>query len=508
MIPQLPVDLENPLDAIRNLYKRMAFFYDKNGIFWFWTGNRYEIVDETDLMISIERNLNARGKTCYSSHKSTFLNAFKMVGRENIPETISADWIQFKETLHNIKTGQVKNATPRYFCTNPLPYNPETEDHTPRMDVLFGEWVGKENVQTLVEIIAYCCYRDYPIHLAFALIGAGRNGKSRFLALLGKFLGNINVCASELDRILDSRFETFKLYKKLGAIMGETNFASISKTSIFKRLTGGDLIDYEKKGCDPFNDYSFCKIIIASNSLPISHDTSEGYYRRWLIINFPNEFQEGRDVLETIPDVEYNNLARRVLNTLPLLLKRGSFTGQGSVEERKTAYIEASNPLSLFIQERCFTYDPNSFISYGELFTAYTQYLHQHKRRKVKGREFTDALIDLGFEKVKTTKIVRGESVNGHFIFGLELKKVTEVTEVTENSYQPLYRSQSEKPVITVTSVTQPVKTQISFNDLVKKKVLFDVWLPCSVEGCNNMPCADFSNKLLCKRHQELGGGL
>ena len=44
----------------------------------------------------------------------------------------------------------------------------------------------------------------------------------------------------------------------------------------------------------------FAKIIINSNSLPNSLDTSDGFYRRWLIVNFPNEFPEGRDIIATI----------------------------------------------------------------------------------------------------------------------------------------------------------------------------------------------------------------
>jgi len=77
-------------------------------------------------------------------------------------------------------------------------------------------------------------------------------------------------------------------------------------------LTGGDKIGFEKKNKDPFDDYNYAKMIIASNSLPISQDTSDGFYRRWLIVDFPNEFEEGIDILGTIPEQEYNNLALKI----------------------------------------------------------------------------------------------------------------------------------------------------------------------------------------------------
>lgn len=98
-------------------------------------------------------------------------------------------------------------------------------------------------------------------------------------------------------------------------------------------------------------------------------------------------------------------------------------------------------------------------------------------------------------------------------------QRVTAVTAVTavigylppsQLSYNNKLNIKNTRIVSTVT----PVNSVNLDDDLLiisEEKVRdhrFDVWLPCSVEGCNNMPCADFSNKLLCKRHQELGGGL
>jgi putative DNA primase/helicase len=70
----------------------------------------------------------------------------------------------------------------------------------------------------------------------------------------------------------------------------ETNFNLLTSTNLLKRLVGGDLIGFEKKGKDPFDDYNYAKIMINSNSMPMSQDESDGFYRRWLIIDFPNEF--------------------------------------------------------------------------------------------------------------------------------------------------------------------------------------------------------------------------
>ena len=91
--------------------------------------------------------------------------------------------------------------------------------------------------------------------------------------------------------------------------MGETNFNEMSRTSKLKKLTGGDLIGFEYKNKNPFEAKNYAKILIATNSLPTTSDKTLGFYRRWMIIDFPNQFSEKKDILKDIPEEEYESLA-------------------------------------------------------------------------------------------------------------------------------------------------------------------------------------------------------
>jgi len=184
------------------------------------------------------------------------------------------------------------------------------------MDRIFEEWVGKDYVKTLYEIIAYCLLPDYPINRLFCFVGSGMNGKSKFLELVRRFVGANNVCSTELDTLIASRFEITRLHKKLICQMGETNFNEMNKTSIIKKLTGGDLIGFEYKNKNPFEEKNYAKIIIATNNLPTTTDKTIGFYRRWLIIDFPNQFSEKKDILAEIPDEEYESLALKCVGIL------------------------------------------------------------------------------------------------------------------------------------------------------------------------------------------------
>lgn len=415
------IRIDSYMHNVNEFYDKQPFFYDDSGIFWFWKDNRYEQVDDVDVMNMLDETLGFEGQTVSGGLKTNYLEAFKRVGRKHKPREAPAKWVQFNDVAYSLNSGKTYPVQPNYFFTNPIPWDIGTTLETPTMDKLITEWVGEEYRQTAYEIIAYCCLADYPIHLIFCLVGSGRNGKSKFLGLIHNFLGADNICSTELDSLLSSRFEGFKLYKKLACIMGETNFNVLNKTSLLKKLTGQDLIGFEKKNKTPFDAKNYAKILIASNSLPVSTDTSEGFYRRWMIINFNNIFKEGHDVLQIIPEGEYNALAKKVTEVLPKLLKAGEFNKQGSIEERQQKYILASNPLSHFLEISC-ERGADYFMRYSELYTAYRQYLHKNKRRRILYKEFNDVLALEGLEVIRTTKKIGEDWVSDRYIEGIKLK--------------------------------------------------------------------------------------
>ena len=415
----------DPLSNVEMFYDQQPFFYDKSKIFWMWDNKecKYDIVDEIDIMNSIEDALGLYGQTIGSKLKAEYLEAFKRFGRKNIPKETPLKWIQFKNKAYSLNTQKIYDVTPDYFFTNPIPWELGTMEDTPVMDKLFKEWVGEKYVQDLYEVIAYCCYRSYPIQTMVCLYGHGRNGKSQYLKIADKFLGLKNICSTELDLLTgtnSSRFEIFKLYKKLACMLGETNFGILSSTSMLKKLVGGDVIGFEKKGKDPFDEYNYAKIIIASNSLPSTDDSSDGFMRRWNIIDFPNEFPEGKDIISSIPEVEYNNLAKKISRILVNLIDKGKFHNQGTIENRKERYMMASNPLPIFIDKNCVKH-PDNFESYNKMYSEYVKYLIHNKKRKVKLREFKNALENEGFYVEKTAFKIDGEFKNGYYIIGLKL---------------------------------------------------------------------------------------
>lgn len=378
---QLNVDIDKIIDVVtntieeekeeRNITKARTSFYDENydvfvdmirkvqpytydeaGIWWVWNKKDrcWKMKDETGI-ICIFYMYVCLTDIFFSKTKTAILNAAKTIGRLNPPKKAKTTWIQFKNVIVDVETLEKIKIESKWFITNPIPWNFVDDINTPTFDRLFSEWVGEKNKQVLYEIMSYCILPDYPLHIGFILIGSGSNGKSLCLHILENLIGQYNVTSGELELLMLNQFEAAKLYKKLAVLMGETNFNTIQNTSIIKRLTGNDLISFNFKYKNPFEARNYAKLIIATNSLPMTLDKSIGFYRRWLIVNFPNYFTSKRDILAEIPEEEYHRLASKCIYVLHELLKKKEFTNEGTIEEKKQRFEDASNPLDRFLRE-------------------------------------------------------------------------------------------------------------------------------------------------------------
>jgi putative DNA primase/helicase len=391
--------------------------YDKNKVWWLWNKEecKWVLTDETDMLNLVESVSSAN--TISTKDRVEIIESLKQVGRRLKPKQIEKTWIQFKDTIIDWKNNNQFKATPEYFVTNPLPYTLDINgsEDTPIIDKIFIEWVGESHKKTLYEILAYCMLMDYPLNKIFAFVGAGSNGKTTYLKLLRKFIGENNVCSTELDRLTSSRFELVKLHKKLVCQMGETNFSTLSNTALLKNLSGGDLIGFEYKGSKLFDDYNYAKILISTNNLPETNDKTIGFFRRCLIVDFPNQFSEKRDILGDIPEEEYINLTLKCYKLLKDLLTNREFTNEGTIEDRQKRYEDRSNPFDKFFTE-CVKEDTSSCIPKWEFAKKLNEWCKSNRFRemteitinkKMKDKNIFDDLIRVDNNSDKRWKVWR-----------------------------------------------------------------------------------------------------
>ena len=346
----------------------------------------------------------------------------KREGRKKKPEELPNNMIQFKGTIVDFKTGERTEASKEYFTHNAIPWNIGKSEETPVIDGLFQDWLGEKYIKTLHEILAFSIAREYFINRIICLLGAGSNGKSKFVDIVDKFLGNHNTCSSDLETLANSRFETAKLYKKLICKVSETEFSLLKRTAQLKQLSGDDFMRVEVKRKDPFDAKNFAKLLISTNTLPAVQDKTIGFYRRWFILEFNSQFKERTGLIEGIPDNEFENLALKSIGLLKELYETCTFTNELEVSERAKAFEKHSNPLLIYISEECLIGEAYK-IPFFEFYENFAGYLEANKKRAMSKIEVSRLLGCEGYDiKTESTSRADGSPTTWKFVKGLTIK--------------------------------------------------------------------------------------
>lgn len=412
----------------RQFIKEQPLFYDRSEMWWMWNDEdkKWEMKDKIDILNSIRNELGIN--TINQKERTEIINALQQVGRENIPNEIPKECVQFKNKIVNIKTGEEFESSSKYFSTNPIPWKVGDSEDTPTIDKLFKEWVGERYVKTLYQIIAYSMCSEQFMQRMVGLVGGGSNGKGTFIKLLRKFIGDNNCTSSELALLSSNNFETSMLYKKLVCEIGEVSHNDLKNTNQIKKISGEDKLRYCFKGKTPFSDYSSTTCLINTNSLPSTSDKTVGFYRRWLIIDFPNQFPIKQGIIESIPEYEFENLAKKSISLLKDLYKEQKFENEGNYQERMEKYEERSNPIMRFIEEYC-NENYDSYISIKKFSQYLNEFLKNKHLRVMSPKEIKKKLIEEGFEVRRGTK----DYVTDTYIFNISLKNIQNIPNIPKN---------------------------------------------------------------------------
>ena len=321
----------------------------------------------------------------------------------------------------DINTMELRPHSPEYMFFNLLPveYNPEAK--CPQIEKFLREITGtEEDVELLLEVIGFCLYREYFIAKALMLVGEGSNGKSTFLNLVKAFLGRENVSGRSLQDLEENRFAKADLQHKLANIYADLPDKALWRTGTFKMLTGRDLITAERKFQHSFTFENYAKLLFSANKVPEAYEDTDAFFRRWLIVVFPNQFTGDKadpHILEklTTPE-ELSGLLNLALPAMKRLLEKGEFSYSKTTQEIREDYIRKSSPIGAFVMD-CLAVDSDAFIPKQELFNVFAEYCRVRKIPCVTKDTFFKnlpqhvAVIDhrprLGGERVVTFKGIR-----------------------------------------------------------------------------------------------------
>ena len=296
----------------------------------------------------------------------------------------SKDIMNFKSCLLDMNTGEVemtlKEHSPSIKSLMQFPVdvkdgkkqltNGKCEDSLN----FITELVGDENVKPIMEMIGSIFHNQSPtMQTGFILTGAGSNGKSTLLKVITAMVGADNICATSWDMFDEDKYATYGLIGKALALDGD--YQGVGKWGgSLKVLVEDGTVYVQQKNQKGFHINPQATMICACNDLPITRDTSHGFFRRFHLIPFPNEFKKDakkeREILDKLTAPEELN-AFAVLCVLKYrdAWTRGYFTTPAGHDELLQEFQELSNPIKEWFKE-CVT------ISEGALHNRTDVYVH------------------------------------------------------------------------------------------------------------------------------------
>jgi putative DNA primase/helicase len=292
------------------------------------------------------------------------------------------DWIP--------KTPALVSHTDTYLSSIRLPLTYSPESKCSNIERFFAEVLPADCVELVEELFGYCMIPDTRFEKAFMLVGSGANGKSTFLKLLQAFIGKKNIANESLHQLSEDRFRAAGLAGKLANIFPDLSDMPLENSSYFKALTSGDTISVERKHKNPFDLENTAKLVFSANEIPRSKDVTFGFYRKWVIIRFPNTFKPGKAdpglLSKLTTEDELSGLLNRAVDGLVRLFKNEKFSEPKSAQAEINRYQLMNDTAKAFIEDSCIV---------GESYTAGKKILYQ---------EYNDWCKEGNYRPVSTRK--------------------------------------------------------------------------------------------------------
>lgn len=398
------VDKFYPRPFTEQLMARYAFWWpgDKEPLFWFdsssglWREDGQGFV-ESELRTSLHSLPDVQKKRYVIDEIVADIKGCSWKGQA-LPEP-DVNLIPCANGVYDLNTQQLRKFRCDDYFTWKLPWDYNPDSISELVIPLIESFLPKEETITLYELIAYCLYRGYPYQKLFMLYGRGSNGKSLFMRILERLLGVDMISHTSMKEIQRSGFAASELYHRLANICGELEYNEIEDTRLLKQLCGGDVIQADRKYRNPIHFANYAKLIFLTNEVPSSRDTTEAFYRRLFLIEFPKKFEENPKLEVEISNadaIEYEALLYVAIKTLEQLIHHSFvFTRHKNIDEIRELYLKLSSPLQTFIEENCdITRTQDDYIFKYDFKQRFAEWLRK------KGRTaYTDKRISLEMKK-------------------------------------------------------------------------------------------------------------
>jgi putative DNA primase/helicase len=200
------------------------------------------------------------------------------------------------------------------------------------------------------------------------------------------------------------RFSGAELYGSWANVRNDIPSEIIQNTGKFKELVAGDPVKAEEKYQDPFRFEPRAKHMFSTNELPAASTDDRAFYRRILLVAFPNETpREDRDMhLDDKLQAEHPGILNWALEGLQRLMRQDSFTGDRRPWETEETWEKWSDSAKRFDQ-LCLEESGGNNIPTADIWEAYLSFCEEEGiPAKSRQAQLTKALKGRGYGTGRT----------------------------------------------------------------------------------------------------------
>jgi len=378
---------------------QQEIYYYENG--YYRPGGENRIKERVDYFLGNETSIHRRNEVIECIKNS---NHRKM--RELEPDE---RYINIKNGVYDIVDGKLLQHSPDFFFLNQIPVEYKKDADCPVIKQFFKDVLYPDDYNLMQEIFGYIMYRKYFLHKAFLFLGGGRNGKGTTFAIIKKFVGYENHSARSLHELIEKQFSKGDLHGKLVNLGGEMSGKALVDTDTLKILTGGEPITGEKKYFSSFSFVNYAKLIFNSNHIPHQqYDKSLAYFRRWIIVSFPQTFDENNP--RTNPDIEnllttdeeMSGLFNWAIEGLKRIREKRkfSYTYDDNEDEAGERYEMLAKPELQFMKDNL-TLEPDSIIPVIKVYEKYNVWANERRYPVLTMSSFSRSIKKVMMDKEK-----------------------------------------------------------------------------------------------------------
>lgn len=338
---------------------------------WIYRDGIYIPQGKTYIMEFVRSVTKEAFTTYFCNQVIAKIEADTFIDQDKFFNTWKKEEVIVQNGILNLETKDLSEYTPDKIFFNKIPVIYDRTKDCPNIKKHFESVLKyKDDSIVLFEIFGFLLWREYFIEKAIMFSGSGRNGKSKTVELMKRFIGVDNCTNIPLQQLENDRFALGELFNKMANLSPDLSSTALTQTGIFKALRGRDELNADRKFRARVKFVNHAKMVFCANELPKTHDTTEAFWNSWIVLEFPFLFLSKKEmasrtekewIKEADPNIieklttsdEMSGLLNEALDGLDRIRKHGDFSYSKNTEEVKNLWIRKSDSFMAFFMDCC-----------------------------------------------------------------------------------------------------------------------------------------------------------